>query len=188
MVAAADEQQVAVIAEVAAAARILGRAADLRRVVVGDDAGALLVELQEIPAVPVEKREVRGDDDLLRVYAAMRGDGRRAVERRDERVVINAQPFGRRVEKPQRVKLRHVRIDHGVRDRQWQLRVGRVHGVKAEFVQQLGLLPQMILPGQRVHDRGARLERAVDVLRQRAKLCQRVQIRAQVLLRTLHAV
>ena len=62
------------------------------------------------------------------------------------------------------------------------------YAVKAERVQQLGLFPQMILPGQRVHDRRARLECAVDVLRQRTKPCQRVQICAQILLRALHAV
>lgn len=110
------------------------------------------------------------------------------VECRDERVLINAQPLGHGIEKLQRVKLRHVRVDHGVRDRQRQLRVCGIFGVKAERVQQLGLFPQMILPGQRVHDRRARLECAVDVLRQRTKLCQRVQICAQILLRALHAV
>lgn len=147
-----------------------------------------MIELQKIPAAPVDKREMCGHNDLFCVHAAVRGDGRRAVECRDERVLINAQPLGHGIEKLQRVKLRHVRVDHGVRDRQRQLRVCGIFGVKAERVQQLGLFPQMILPGQRVHDRRARLECAVDVLRQRTKLCQRVQICAQILLRALHAV
>ena len=70
-----------------------------------ENVGAVLVELDEVAAMAVEKGKVGGDHDMLGVDAPMVGDGGAANEFLDHGVLIDVQPLGDGSGKFQRVKL-----------------------------------------------------------------------------------
>ena len=94
MPSSADEQQVLRIAEGKPVFRAVNiDAVHICRMFQRNHIGSLLVQLQKIAAVFVEKRKMRGDDDLVGVDSAVVRHSRHPNEFPHGRVLIDVQPF-----------------------------------------------------------------------------------------------
>ena len=65
---------------------------DRWRVLQGQHIGAVLVQLEKITAVLVQKRKVGGDDDVLRLNRAMVGHGPARHQLQNPGVLVDLQP------------------------------------------------------------------------------------------------
>lgn len=95
MRSAAQQQEFAAVAEGQAGFLCVQvHAVHVRRAAQRQHIGAVLVELEEVRAVLVEERKVRGDDDLVRGDAPTVGHHGTAVPRKRGGALEDVQPFG----------------------------------------------------------------------------------------------
>ena len=107
VVAAADEQQIAVAAErVAVLTFIQVHAVQRRRALQRDDITAVLVDLHEIQPQDVDHGVVRGQHDMLRRDRPVCCMGGQALKLADECVLVDRQPVSEGNQQLERMKLR----------------------------------------------------------------------------------